>query len=511
MMTAACMVGPNYSRPAVEEPPAFKSEPPASPVEIPESGWWQLYADPELERLVAAANASNQTLRQAVARVDQARALARVAGSYLYPSVSADPAFSRTRLSATRANPTTGQPVGTAATINDWIIPADLSYEIDVWGRVRRSYESSRATARAAAADEAVVALTVQADVVSFYYTLRGLDAQDQILTQTVEAYREQVRILSVQLKNGLVGSIAVYQAQATLQTALAQQKDVRRARADLEHALAILCGRAAPSFSIAVHPQDDAPAPPCVPAALPADLLARRPDVVEAEQNVVAANAQVGVATADFYPKFMLTGSAGFESASASDLFAWQSRIASILPSISFPIFQGGRLKANLAATKAQYEQTVAAYVQQVLVAYGDVEDALTDLRMYTEEVGSLHEAVGASQNYLRLARVQYKYGLADYLVVIDAERTLLANQLLLAQTTNLQMGASVHLIKALGGGWEGLDQPSTRVSKRRVPWYEHVSPVPSESAFSCSHRPQPLPGEPSDPDPSRPLPALP
>ena len=461
------MVGPNYSRPAVEQPPAFKSELPASPVTLPESDWWELYADPELTPLIAAANASNQTLRQAVARVDQARALARVAGSYLYPSISANPAFSRTRYSANRDSQFSGQPVGQGSTISDWIITADLSYEIDVWGRVRRSFESARATAEAAAEDEAVVRLGVQADVASFYYTLRSLDAQDQILTQTVAAYREQVRILSVQLKNGLVGAIVVYQAQATLQAALAQLQDVQRARADLEHALAILAGQPAPSFSIPANPLLDA-APPCVPAGLPADLLIRRPDVAEAEQNVVAANAQVGVATADFYPRFMLTGYAGFESASASDLFNWQSRIASILPSIYFPIFQGGRLRANLAATKAGYEETVAAYVQQVLVAYGDVEDALTDLRMFAEEVGSLREAVIASQNYLRLARAQFKYGLADYLLVIDAERTLLSNQLLLAQTINLQMGASVHLIKALGGGWEGLPGPNTPPSGR-------------------------------------------
>jgi len=291
--------------------------------------------------------------------------------------------------------------------------------------------------------------------VASFYYTLRSLDAQDQILTQTVEAYREQGRILSVQLKNGLVSSLAVSQAQATLQTTLAQQQNVQRTRADVEHALAVLCGRPASSFSIPVSPLLDA-APPSVPVGLPADLLTRRPDVAEAEQNVVAANAQIGVATADFYPRFLLTGSAGFESANAGDLFAWKSSIASILPSISFPIFQGGRLKANLAATKAQYEQTVAAYVQQVFVSYGDVEDALTDLRLLSEQAGSLREAVSASQGYLRLARSQYKYGLTDYLLVVDAERTLLANQLLLAQTINLQMGASVHLIKALGGGWE-------------------------------------------------------
>ena len=316
----------------------------------------------------------------------------------------------------------------------------------------------------------------VQSDVASFYYTIRSLDAQNEILEETVAAYREQVRILSVQLKNGLVGPIVVYQAQAILNTAVAQQRDVQRARANLEHAIAILCGRAAPAFSIAAIPRSDevevaakAPAaPPRVPVGLPADLLIRRPDVAEAEQNVVAANASVGVAMAEFYPRFTLTGLAGFESARTTDLFQWQSFIASILPGISIPLFQGGRLKGNLAAARAQYEQTVAAYVQQVLIAYGDVEDALTDLHALTDEVASIREAVDASQNYLRLARAQFKYGLADYLVVIDAERTLLANQLQLTQTINLQMGASVHLIKALGGGWEGWED-STRSSSRR------------------------------------------
>jgi multidrug efflux system outer membrane protein len=195
--------------------------------------------------------------------------------------------------------------------------------------------------------------------------------------------------------------------------------------------------------------------APPAVPAGLPAQLLARRPDVAEAEQNLVAANAQIGVATADFYPRFLLTGSAGFESADISTVFNWQSRVASIAPSISFPFFQGGRLRANLDATRARYEQAVAAYANQILIAYGDVEDALTDLHALTDEVGSLREAVGASHDYLRFAQAQYKYGLTDYLIVIDAERTLLANQLSLAQAVNLQIGASIQLVKALGGGW--------------------------------------------------------
>jgi multidrug efflux system outer membrane protein len=249
-------------------------------------------------------------------------------------------------------------------------------------------------------------------------------------------------------------------QAQAQLQATLAQQRDVQRARADQEHALAILCGRPAPSFAVVANPLHEA-SPPAVPPGLPAQFLARRPDVAEAEQNLIATNAQIGVATADFYPRFSLTGSAGFESADASTLFNWQSRVLSIVPSISIPIFQGGRLTANLEATKARFQQALAAYVNQILIAYGDVEDALTDLHAVSDEVVTLREAVTASKNYLRLAQSQYKFGLIDYLIVIDAERTLLANQLSLAQAVNLQMAASVHLIKALGGGWDSASAP--------------------------------------------------
>jgi multidrug efflux system outer membrane protein len=195
---------------------------------------------------------------------------------------------------------------------------------------------------------------------------------------------------------------------------------------------------------------------PPEVPAGLPADLLARRPDVASAEQMVVAANAQVGVATAEFFPRLTLTGSAGFESAIVQSLFSWQSTVASMVAGAAQPLFTRGRVKANLGATKAQHRQAVATYVNQVLIAYGDVEDALTDLHALTGMVGHLNEAVGASQNYLSTAQVQYKNGLVDYLVVIDAERTLLGNQLSLSQAENLQLSASIHLIKALGGGWD-------------------------------------------------------
>jgi multidrug efflux system outer membrane protein len=453
-MGIGCMVGPNYVRPAVEQPLYFKSQAATGEAPLMARDWWRLYGEPELDQLIESAQASNQTLRQAVARVDQARALARVAGSFLYPTISLDPRFLRERYSGNRVSTRTGQRQGRAVTVNDWLVPLDLTYEIDVWGRVRRSFESATAQAAASVDDLAVVALTIETDVAQFYYNLRSLDAQSQILTENIASYREQVRILSVQLRSGLVSPIVVNQAQAQLDATLAQQRDIERARADQEHALAILCGRPAPSFTVAPNPLHEA-SPPAVPPGLPAQLLVRRPDVAEAEQNLVAANAQIGVATAAFYPTFTLTGLAGFESASASNIFDWRSAVAAIAPRISFPIFQGGRLNANLEATEAVYRQTVAAYVNQVLIAYADVEDALTDLHALSDEVGNLREAVSASQNYLRLAQAQYKFGLVDYLIVIDAERTLLSNQLSLAQAVNLQMASSIHLIKALGGGW--------------------------------------------------------
>jgi multidrug efflux system outer membrane protein len=416
--------------------------------------WWRLYGDPELARLVTTASASNQTIQQAVANVDQARALARVARSYLAPAVALDPAFTRTRSPGNRASTLTGQPAGQSATVSDWLVPVDLSYEVDVWGRVRRSLQSARAQAVASADDAAAVRLAVQTDVAQYYYTLRSLDDQADILSQTVAAYREQVRVLSVQFRTGLASAIVLHQAEAQLETTMAQQRDVVRARADQEHALAILCGQPAPSFSIAVNPLR-ASSPPEVPAGLPAMLLTRRPDVAAAEQRVVAANAQIGAAAAELYPHFSLSSAAGFESANLQNLVSWQSAVASIVAGVVQPLFQGGRLKANLEATRAQHRGTVAAYLNQVLVAYGDVEDALTDLHALADMAAHLREAVTASQHYLRLAQVQYNTGLADYLTVIDAERTLLANQLALSQTVNLQQAASLHLIKSLGGGW--------------------------------------------------------
>ena len=455
LQLTGCMVGPAYRRPPVVQPDGFKSQTVNEPAPPIAADWWRLYGDPTLDGLIATATVANQNLQLAAARVDEARALARVAASYLAPTISVNPSVARTRVPGTRATPSTGRDTENGTTINDWLLPIDLTYEVDVWGRVRRGLESARAQAVASAYDEAAVRLTVQTDVAQFYYTLRLLDAQVEILTQTVAAYREQVRVLSVQSQTGLVSPVALHQAEAQLHATSAQQQDMARARANQEHALAILCGQPAPSFSVVVNPLREA-APPDVPTGLPAELLSRRPDVAAAEQQVVAANAEIGVATADFFPRLALTGFAGFESASVAGLLNWQSHVASIAAGLTQPIFQRGRLKANLAATQARHRQAVAVYVSQVLIAYGDVEDSLTDRRALSDMIGRLRQAVDASQNYLRVAQVQYKNGLVNYLVVIDAQRTLLGNQLSLAQAANLQLSASLRLIKALGGGWE-------------------------------------------------------
>jgi multidrug efflux system outer membrane protein len=455
LLLTACAVGPDYTRPKLATPQAFKSA--ATEVttqDIPKE-WWRLYRDPQLDELMARADRSNQSLRRAVAHVDEARALAHVAAADFYPTLALSPSVGVQRSSANRPSPTTGSRVGKGVTVSDFVLPLDLSYEADVWGRVRRSVESAHAQAAASIDDEGVVRLSIQADVAQYYYMLRFLDSQLEVLARTLDSYQEQVRLLSVQVRTGIASPISLTQAQAQLQSTLAQQQDVGRARTDEEHALAILCGSPAPLFGLATNPLRDTPVP-SVPAGMPATVLSHRPDVAEAEHNLMASNAEIGVAKAELYPRLTLTGAAGFESASIGSLFDWQSRLASLLAGITAPLFEGGRLSANLQAAGARYREALATYINQVLVAYADVEDALTDLHASTNQVDDLSQAVRASEDYRRLAGVQYQNGLVDYLTVIDAERTLLSNELALAQATNLQMAASIRLIKALGGGWK-------------------------------------------------------
>ena len=455
---ASCTVGPNYRRPAQGMPTTFKSATTqeAEPHHLA-ADWWKLFADSALDKLEEEAIAANPDLKAAMARVWQARAAARITASQFFPLITLDPSATRTMTSANRPSP--GPTPAVSTTANDIRVPFDLSYEVDVWGRIRRSYEASVAQARASEADFQVVLQTLEADVAQDYFNIRALDSQQQILAESVELYRRQLGLTQKKLAAQIVGKIDIYQAQTQLNSAIAQEVEVRRQRLDLEHAVAILLGRTPGASVVATQPLTEVP--PAIPAGLPAELLRHRPDVAEAEQNLIAANAQVGAAIAQFYPKFHLIGTAGFESAEFSSALDWQSRMWSAGPSVSVPIFEGGQLKATLEQSKGRYAELAETYRSHVLAALRDVEDALTDLHLRADEAFAEDEAVQAAREYLRLSQVQYDVGLISYLVVIDAQRTLLTNELTAVQIASQRMTSAVLLIKALGGGWDAISPP--------------------------------------------------
>jgi multidrug efflux system outer membrane protein len=449
----ACTVGPNYHRPEQNMPLAFKSATrPSAPEPSLRPDWWRLLGDAKLAELEDAALVANTDVQAAMARVMEARAAARVVQSQFFPTITLDPSVARSRGPANVSSG--GSSSKRYTTQTDVLVPVDLGYEIDVWGRVRRSYQASAAQARASENDYYAVRLTLAADVAQTYFNLRSLDAQRQILVKTVEAYRRQVALTQTQFDAGLATQSDLLQAQTLFESTTTQEIEIRRQRTALEHALAILLGRTPSELSLAENPLDLSP--PTIPVGLPADLLRRRPDVAVAEQNLIAANEQIGVATAEFYPTFRLTGAAGFGSVGTGDALNWASRIWSIAPSASFPIFEGGKLNANLAQARARYDELVANYRGTVLGAVRDVDDSLNDIHLRADEATAQTRAVESSREYVRLSQMQYERGLTNYLQVIDAERTLLGNELASAQILNQRFVSTVLLIKALGGGWD-------------------------------------------------------
>jgi multidrug efflux system outer membrane protein len=481
-LAASCEVGPNYRRPELGLDASYKSATTQEAAGIPRLGrdWWRLFGDPVLDDLERQALAANTDIQAAVARVAQARQATRSTASQFYPVVTFDPSINRSRspsngvfisgngttVTPVTPGPTTGPSTGgggrssggggvAGRTTTSVRIPFDLSYEIDIWGRVRRSVEAADAQQRASEADFEVVLQTLEADVAQNYFTLRSLDAQIDILHRTVDSYWRQVELTETQLRAGIVGPTDAYQARAQLSATETQEIDNRRQRADVEHALAVLLGRPPAGLSIAPMPLD-LPTPVLPAAGLPADLLRRRPDVAEAEYALAAASAQVGVSEAEFYPTVRLTGAAGFQSLDLQHALDWEQRVWSIGPSVTFPIFEGGRLEANLAQSKARFDELLANYRGSVFQAIRDVEDSLTDLHHRADMAAAQERAVAASREYVRLSTIQYKQGLVNSLVVIDAERTLLSNELSAAQILNQRLVSTVLLIKSLGGGWD-------------------------------------------------------
>jgi multidrug efflux system outer membrane protein len=459
---AGCVVGPKYHKPVAPVPAHFKEggAPDSGTPDIAYSDWWRVFSDTELARLETEADAANQDIRVAMARVDQAEAGSKYARSFLFPTISLGASASRTR--EAQGRPNNGNTNGLAATFNDFQLPAFLSYEIDAWGRVRHSIEAANATEQATAADLRFVRLAVEANVAMDYYSLRENDAERQVLDHTVQAMQGAVDLTTNRFRGGLTGELEVKQAQTLLDQTKAQAQALDVQRAQLEHAIAVLEGKAASDFSLPRSPYDGLP--PSIPSGLPAELLARRPDIAEVERYVAAANAEIGVAKTAALPHLSLTGLAGFESSNMTSLFSWQNGIASLGASALMPLFTGGRVRAGVDQAWAVYRQSLAQYQKTVLTAYQEVEDQLAALRILAGEAQSTADAVADAQQAEAIALNRYRNGLVSYLDVIYAQTALLANQRTATQIGGQRMVATVVLIKALGGGWLGIPaQPGT------------------------------------------------
>jgi outer membrane protein, multidrug efflux system len=453
-----CSVGPDYHEPAPVALPMDWHWKKAEPKDdVVKGSWWELFHDSELNHLEEMAVAQNQDLKGAVARVEEARARARLSGASFFPGLTLNPAYTRTQIP--KDDPQFAKiPIPDILQriepYNSFSVPLDLSYEIDIWGRVRRSFEAAQAQAQGSVADYQNVLLTLNSDVAVEYLTLREYDSESQILTDTVKARSESLRINQVRVQAGRATNVDVAQAQTDLTNAEAQLAAVQQSRAETQDALAVLCGTNVSDLQIAPHPLDIGP--PEVPAGLPASLLERRPDVAEAERTMAARNAQIGVAYAAFFPSVSLTGQGGVLSARATDLFHWQNTIWSIGPSISLPVFDGGQNMSNLQIARAQYNQSVASYRQSVLNSVKDVEDALADLRFLAKETAALRQSVQSSRQATDLEQQRFRVGQTNYTDVIVADETRLATERNDSQVRGQQLYATVRLIKALGGGWD-------------------------------------------------------
>jgi multidrug efflux system outer membrane protein len=448
----ACTLGPDYRRPEVTVTPAWREDAPwkeAAPADaISREAWWQIYGDPTLNDLQERARTANQDLKAAVARVDQARAAARISKADLLPRVDLDPALSRGR------TPDALAPLEHGFTSTVLNVPFDLSYEVDLWGRVRRSVEAATAEYQATAADFENIRLTLHADVARNYFALRALDAEIDLLQRTVELRRQNLRLVDSLFRNGQVSRLDLSRAETELATAEADMAGLRRRRAGFEHALAVLVGEAVANFSLPPAPLDLEP--PGIAPDLPSHLLERRPDIAAAERLMMAANARIGVAKTAFFPVISLTGSAGWASDELSTLFNWGNRAWALGPFISLPVFDAGRNRAGLEGARAVWEESVANYRQQVLVAFSEVEDALSDLQHLADQSAALQQAVASARDAEELSGKRYRAGLVSYLEVVISERSALLAEQLATQVQGQRLQASVSLIKALGGGWD-------------------------------------------------------
>lgn len=487
---SACTVGPKYHTPPAPTAPAYKELTPdqykdvdgwkvAQPKDDALRGkWWQIFGDPQLNTLEEKVNISNQNIAAATASFFAARALVKEARSQLFPTVSTNPGISVQRPSATLGKsvaPSAGSGAGAVSstggsgTIADYTFPFDATWQPDLFGRIRNTVKSAAYGAQASAADLENIRLTAQSDLAMDYFQLRGQDALKQLLDSTVTAYQQSLDLTKALYETGIDTSEAVAEAETQLESTQAQDTALGIQRAQLEHAIAMLTGQSASTFSISFESLSSTP--PAIPIGVPSQLLERRPDIAGDERLMAQANAQIGIARAAYFPSVTLSAAAGFESTSFTKWFSWPSRFFSVGPAAAETIFDAGLRRATMQQFRAQYDETVANYRQTVLTAFQQVEDNLASLRILSGELQYQDTAVKSAQKALAIATDRYKLGLDPYLNVLTAQTTLLANQQTAVNLRIQQMTASTGLIQALGGGWNASQLPTSDQLMSKVP----------------------------------------
>jgi NodT family efflux transporter outer membrane factor (OMF) lipoprotein len=495
---AGCMVGPRYHRPDATPqppPPSYKE----SPTQVQDPGpwkvaepkdamlrgkWWEIFNDPELNSLEDQLNINNQNIKQFFENFMAARALVAQAHSQLYPTIGTTPSISRSQSSGNTGNLTattgtggTGTSTTTAGRQTSlFALPADVTWAPDLWGRIRSQIHAAQYNAQLSAADLENERLIEQSSLAIFLFELRGQDALVKIFDETIEADKKSVELTRARFETGIDNEISLVQAQNALQSAEAAGANLGIARAQFEHAIALLVGTPASSFSLPVKPLDHAP--PAIPIGVPSQLLERRPDIAASERSMAAANAQIGVAVAAYYPNLTLSATGGFQSSSLTNLLSYSSRFWSVGPAVSETIFDAGLRRATVLQFEATYNANVAGYRQTVLTAFQQVEDFLATVRILSQQIELQQEAEKSAERFLELANARYYTGVDTYLNVLVAQTTLLSNQQNLASLRTQAMTASVQLIQALGGGWDRSQLPSPAQVSGRITKSEIEAP---------------------------------
>ena len=460
LQCVGCAVGPKYKTPPVPVPPAYKEMgdwKTAQPNDHNLGGnWWEMFQDSQLNSLEQQINVSNQNLKAATAQYQQARAALRYQRADYYPTITSSPSASRSRYSSNRPPQTS---IFNGVTFNNFTLPVDLSYQVNAWGRVSRNVESYREQAQASAADLAVVNLSMHAELAVDYFAARTLDAEEKLLQDTVAQYQQALQLNEDRYNGGLASEVEVEQAKTILETTRAQAVDVDVARAQYEHAVAVLVGNPPAGFALPALPLT-APPPP-IPVGLPSELLERRPDIAAAERRVASSNAQIGLAQAAYYPLVNLGAEGGFNSGTITTLLQGPSAIWSVGGSALVTLFDVGRRRAASDEAKAAYDFSLASYRETVLTAFQQVEDNLAGLRILEQEAGVQAAAVQAAQRSLSLSNTRYEGGVTSYLEVITAQNAALSDEVTAVNILGRRMASAVLLIQALGGGWDRSSLP--------------------------------------------------